>query len=309
MKKSYVFLLLVGLALVVLLGYYLKTGSKNSQSTGPKKIQITTSFYPLFYTATQVGGDFVEVKNITPAGSEPHDYEPTPRDIASIYDSDLFIYNGNGLDAWADNIRTDLESRGVVVIKMSENFNALKSISESGIEEKDPHIWLDPINMQKEADLVASSLAKIDNSHVNEYGQNRDAFKQSLSELDQEYRDGLANCQLREIVTSHNAFNYLGNRYDFTSFYILGFSLDEEPSPKKIAEIADLAKQKNIKYIFFETLVNPKLSQTIAAEIGANTLVLNPIEGLTDDEIAKGESYISVMKENLANLRTALVCQ
>lgn len=130
-----------------------------------------------------------------------------------------------------------------------------------------------------------------------------------LAHLDGEYIKGLATCEQREIVTTHNAFGYLARRYRFAVQYILGLSPEEDPSPQIIAQVADMAKAQRIGYIFFETLVSPKLAQTVATEIGAETLVLNPIEGLTDAEIRDGKNYMSVMRENLVNLRRALVCR
>ncbi len=278
------------------------------------KIQIVASFYPLADFTKHVGGDFIEVTTITPPGAEPHDYEPTPQDIAKVYAAKVFIFNGNGVDAWADKIKADLESKGVVTIRMSDNVRSLENNSPEGTEGAeagayDPHFWLDPLNVETEANVIASSLVSLDPAHAAQYSANRDAFKKELSDLDNEYRQGLAKCQIREIVTSHNAFNYLADRYNLSTLYILGLSPDEEPSPKAIADVADLAREKGIKYIFFETLVSPKLSQTIASEIGAQTLELNPIEGFTPDELTAGKNYLTAMKDNLTNLRTALSCQ
>lgn len=198
----------------------------------------------------------------------------------------------------------------MVVVKISDHLDSLKNNSPDEPNLAfDPHFWLNPINAEKEVDLIADALVKIDPAHETAYNQNRDAYKQQLAELDQEYKTGLVQCQQHLIVTSHNAFNYMANQYGLTTLYILGLSPDEEPSPKTIADVATVARQKNIKYIFFESLVSPKLSQTVASEIGAKTLELNPIEGFTDQEIAQGKNYISQMQANLANLRIALQCQ
>lgn len=309
--------LVIGLLVIVAISYgLLKTGvfSKKDSVNTPqenqtKKLKVVVSFYPLADFAKNVGGDYVDVTNITPTGAEPHDYEPTPQDIAKVYNSDVFIANGNGVDAWADKIEEDLISKGIKVIKISGHVASLKSNSPEGQASFDPHFWLDPVYVEEEIDIIADTLIEIDSVHEKEYNQNRNAYKAQLEELEQEYTKGLASCQIRQIVTSHNAFNYLANRYNLTTLYILGLSPDEEPSPKAIAEVANIARQKGIKYIFFETLVSPKLSETIANEIGAKTLVLNPIEGLTDEEIAQDKNYISVMRDNLTNLKVALQCQ
>lgn len=296
--------------LISILAYILIRRPVSPTNNVSGKIQVVASFYPLADFAKNVGGDLVDVTNITPAGAEPHEYEPTPRDIVKVNSARLLIYNGNGVDPWAEKIESDLKAKGVRVIKISGILDSLKKNAhdnESG--ESDPHFWLDPVNAQTEVDSIADALIQIDKTREKEYNQNRNTFKKQLADLDTEYRNGLANCELRTIVTSHNAFEYLARRYNLETLYILGLSPEEEPSAKTIAEVSNLAKEKDIKYIFFETLVNPKLSETIANEIGAKTLVLNPIEGLTDEEIATGKNYLSVMRENLTNLKTALQCQ
>lgn len=292
-----VLLAVIAIIILAIAGYMLTPALPSPNSS---KIKIAATFYPHAEFARNVGKEQVEVQNITPAGTEPHDYEPTPQDIATVYTAKLFISNGSGVDSWVDKIKAELESKGVVVLRVSDNIKAL---------ENDPHFWLNPLLVQKEIDLIAAALIKVDSEHAAIYVQNRDAYKAQLAALDQEYKTGLANCKLREIITSHNAFNYLAKQYGFNTIYILGLSPQDDPSPKTMAEVVKVAKEKKIKHVFFETLVSPKLSESIANEIGAQTLELNPIEGLTDAEIAQGKNYISIMRSNLNNLRIALECQ
>ena len=274
------------------------------------KIKVVASFYPLAEFAKQVGGNNVEVVNMTPPGAEPHDFEPSPQDIVNAYSSNLFIFNGSGFDPWAEKIRPELENKGVAVINMTEYFDLLKGVEEHEeaeekdheAEETDPHIWLDPVLAKKEVEIIRDALKKIDPINSELYESNATQYLTQLSVLDKKYKDGLASCNLRDLVASHGAFGYLAKRYALNVVSIAGFSPEEEPSPKRMAEIADLARSKKINYIFFETLVSPKLAETIAREIGAKTLVFNPIEGLTEDELEKGANYISVMEENLNNL-------
>ena len=269
------------------------------------KISVATSFYPLAYLAQQIGGSYVSVINITPAGVEPHDFEPTPRDINNIYKSQLFIFNGGGIDSWAEKIQPNLEAQGIKTINMLSEAKRQSPILES----TNPHLWLDPTIMSQEADMVTDLLIRIDSAHAQEYNSNREKLKKELAKLDTEYQLGLSNCQLREIITSHDAFGYLAVRYNFKIASILGISPEEEPSPKKIAEISALAKSKGVKYIFFETMVSPKLSETIASEIGAKTLVLDPIEGLPEQDSKDNQNYLTLMQQNLANLETAMLWQ
>lgn len=275
---------------------------QTSSLSKTNKIKVTATFYPLAEFARNVGGDLVEVTTIVPPGAEPHDYEPTPQDIATIASSKVFIMNGNGVDAWGEKLQTDLQKKGVVIIKMSDSLNPLTHSS-------DPHFWLDPVLAKAMTHSIQEALGKTDPARVPVYEKNALSYETKLEELDTLYRQNLSSCKNNEIIVSHNAFSYLGKRYNFSTIPISGISPEEEPSPKKLAEIAELATQKNIHYIFFETLVNPKLAETIAKEVGAQTLVLNPLEGLGQKEVQSGKNYITVMEDNLTNLKLALVCQ
>jgi len=312
MKKIFIPVAIVIIAVIGLILF-----SNRTPESVEGKIKVVASFYPLAEFAKQVGGNNVEVVNMTPPGAEPHDFEPSPQDIVNAYSSNLFIFNGSGFDPWAEKIRPELENKGVAVINMTEYFDLLKGVEEHEeaeekdheAEETDPHIWLDPVLAKKEVEIIRDALKKIDPINSELYESNATQYLTQLSVLDKKYKDGLASCNLRDLVASHGAFGYLAKRYALNVVSIAGFSPEEEPSPKRMAEIADLARSKKINYIFFETLVSPKLAETIAREIGAKTLVFNPIEGLTEDELEKGANYISVMEENLNNLRTALICQ
>jgi len=272
------------------------------QSAGPSadgKISVVASFYPLAEFARHVGGDNVIITTIISAGTEPHDFEPTPQDIAKIRDARLFIYNGGTLDPWAGKIADELPV-GVTALNMARSL---------GLDGADPHFWLDPVVAQKETEAIRNALIQIDPAQTESYRQNAAAYSTKLAALDKEYSTKLQSCAGREIFTSHAAFSYLAKRYNLTQSSIAGLSPDAEPSARQLAELADSAKAKNIKYIFFETLASPKLAQTLAEATGAKTLVLNPLEGLTADEVKSGRDYISVMQDNLANLTLALNCR
>ncbi|HYF05138.1 MAG TPA: zinc ABC transporter substrate-binding protein [Patescibacteria group bacterium] len=304
------------IAVIAVLGGVVYTVLKSDKQeanpeAGRPKLKVVTSIYPLEEFAKNIGKDYVDIVTITPVGTEPHEYEPTPRDLVALYDTQVFVFNGNGVDAWAEKAVQDLSAKGIEVLNVSRYVDSLKSNDPEEVAEGndlDPHFWLDPVLAAKEADLIADTLIRADQVHASEYLKNRDAFKAKLTELDHKFKNGLAQCKEDFVVTSHNAFNYLANRYGFRTLYVLGLSPEEEPSPKTVSEIAKAAKEKGIKYIFFESLVSPKLSETIANEIGAQTLELNPIEGLTSKELAAGESYFTKMENNLKNLQTAMQC-
>ena len=260
-------------------------------STG---LKITTSFYPMYYFTSIIGGNYINVTNITPPGTEPHDYELTPQDIIKIEESKLLILNGN-IEPWTDKIKTELKGKTTQILIAGENISS----------PTDPHVWLSPKLAKIESEKIANALKTNDPKHLDIYNKNLDSLKTELDKLDTEYKNGLKNCQTRNFVTSHAAFNYLAKDYNLNQIAISGLTPDEEPSLSRLAEIANYAKKNKIKYIFFESLVSPKLSQTLANEVGAKTLVLNPIEGVTD----KNSTYLTLMEENLQNLRIALACK
>jgi len=308
-------LFVLGALFISLLFYVLKAGifkNRESLSSNNQGIIVTASFFPLAEFAKQVGGEKVTVVNLTPAGVEPHDFEPTPQDLVKIQRSKLFIYNGAGFEPWVEKTLPDIESSETVTVDSSQGISSLLAGTEEEREEEslfDPHVWLDPALAGQQVDNIKDGLAQADPSNKSFYETNAAHYKQELADLDEEFREGLASCKSRNMIASHNAFTYLANRYDLNIVSISGLSPNEEPSPKRLAEIADFARQNNVKYIFFEMLVQPRLSETIAREVGAQTLVFNPLEGLTDEEIAQGENYLSVQRKNLSNLRTALDCK
>ncbi len=276
-----------------------KLQSKTRDAEKPVGISVVTSFYPLYYMTKEIGGDKVAVRNITPAGSEPHDYEPTARDIIEISQSKLLVLNGNKFEAWGEKVKEEVKSAGVKVVEAGEGL----------FVGDDPHVWLSPELAKKEAQKILISLVEADPENKDIYAMNEKVLVTKLENLQTKYKAGLANCQKKEFVTSHDAFGYLAKEFGLTQIAISGLSPDEEPSAKDLAAIAKLAKDKGIKYIFFEILVSPKLSETVADEIGAQTLVLDPVEGIEDEGLAQGKNYISVMEENLVNLQTALECK
>lgn len=308
---------IIALSLTVFLFLFIKSNQPAENVQTDKKINITTTFYPLFEFSRQVGGEHVSVVQLTPDGVEPHDFEPTPQDIITIKQSRIFIYNGAGLDGWVEKLIPDVQGAGIEIINMSDHISLLAGSAHEDAEEQngeevsenDPHYWLDPVNVQKEIELIRDALVKIDPKHQKIYLANAGRYIAQLQKLDQQFRKGLADCTLREVIVAHDAYQYLAKRYGIISYHIAGLSPDAEPNPKQMAEIIDIARKKKIEYIFFETLIDSRLARTIADEIGAETLVLHPIEGLTIEQKREGKDYISLMEDNLHNLQKALSCQ
>lgn len=307
MNKRFIFAVLLVIIIVAVISAVFARGQRQ---VAQDKIEVTASVYPMAEFAQQVGGDKVHVTNITPVGTEPHDFEPSPQDIIKIEQSKVFIYTGAGFEPWADRVVPTLQ--GVTVINASEGIPLLRATPEAGEKPNphgtDPHFYLDPVLDQKVVHTIARKLAEVDPANRAFYEKNASIYAKKLADLDKEYRTGLIICNSRDIVTAHASFAYIAKRYNLVQIPIAGLS-EEEPSPARLAEIARFVKEHHIKYIFFEKLVSPRLSDTIARETGAKTLVLDPIEGLTPDEQKEGKNFISIMKQNLANLRLALECR
>lgn len=274
------------------------------------KPTIVTTIYPLYEFTKQVVGDKADVVLLVPNGAEPHDWEPSPSDLIKVKNASLIIYNGAGLEPWVEKIgsstlsgKKTLSAASVVPLLQAQ-YDEEGESAEAGV--MDPHVWLDPVNAQAIVQAIAAAAAQIDPSNSDYYSANSTNYMSRLADLDNEYRLALASTVRRDIITSHAAFGYLAARYGLNQIAIMGLSPDAEPTPERMAQVIRHVRSAGIKYIFFETLVSPKLSEIIASETGAQTLVLNPLEGLSDDEIANGENYISVMRMNLTILKYAL---
>jgi len=310
---SLIALILLAAAALIAFNFYKSpsapagTAGASALSAQSGQIKVVASFYPLYFFAQQIGGTQATVLNITPAGAEPHDYEPTAADMVAIQDSRLLILNG-GLEPWGDSVRSNLDPQRTTVVAAGEGLTT-KEMTEDGKNMVDPHIWLSPPLAEQMVDKITAGFVSVDPAHQDYYQANAVQLEKKLSDLDKEYAAGLQSCAQKDIITSHAAFAYLAEAYGLRQVPIAGLSPETEPSPSAMADIIQLAQAQQIKYVFFESLASPKLSDTIASEIGAKTLVLDPLEGLTPDAVAAGQDYFSVMRSNLTNLQTALECQ
>ena len=264
--------------------------------------------YPMYDFARKVGGDRIQVKDMVPAGTEPHDWEPAATDIRNLEDADVFVYNGADLEHWAEDVLDTLENQDLVVSEASDGVELLDGGHDHahGDEGKDPHVWLDPMRAKQEMKNIRDALVKADPGNGDYYEANYEKYAGEFDELDQEFRDGLKGTKNRDIIVAHEAFGYLCNAYDLTQLAIEGLTPDSEPDPAKIQEVIEYAKKYDIHTIFFEELVSPKVAKTVAKEVDAVTAVLNPIEGLSEEDIEAGEDYFSVMRKNLEALQKAL---
>jgi len=264
---------------------------------------VVAGFYPLAYAAERVGGTELDVRNLTPPGVEPHDLELSGSDVRAVADARLVLYLGGGFQPALERA---VESTGATSVDLLDGAD-LSDAGGHGAEDeghegdgRDPHVWLDPLRYAMIVERTAAALGR-DGAATPLVGE--------LRALDAELASGLADCERRQIVTSHAAFGYLAERYDLEQVPITGVSPEAEPTPGELRDVVEEIREHGATTIFFETLVSPRLAETVAREVSAETAVLNPLEGLTDDQVARGEDYFSVMRANLAALREALGCR
>lgn len=350
-----------------------------------EKLKIKTSFYPMYEFTRQVAGDLAEVENLVPAGVEPHDWEPSPQDMAAITDADVFVYNGAGMESWAEQVLDSAAGQHILIIEASNGLEIMEGTPHSHDHEGhdhaheeeghdhdeadhahegeeahshengehdhegedhahgendhaheeeahdhdeadhahegeeahshdhdhdhgglDPHVWLSPAMAIQQVRNIEKGLSEAAPEHKEAFKANADAYVAQLEALDKEFQEGLKDSLRKDFITQHAAFGYLAKQYGLTQVPIAGLSPEQEPSAAQMAEVIEFAKEHNVKTIFFETLVSSKVADTIAAELGAKSAVLNPIEGLTEEDIAGGLDYLGLMRQNLEALKAAL---
>lgn len=263
-------------------------------------VTVMAAFYPLEYVAREVGGPSVEVRSLTPAGAEPHDVELSPQQIAEIDDADLILYIKGFQPAIDEAVAQVAPDRAVDV---SQGITLLQAPEGGGV---DPHIWLDPRNMVSISATVRDRLSQLRPADAPGFDTAAGRLDRRLLALDRRWERGTQDCGNRDLVVSHEAFAYLAARYDFTQVGISGVSPDAEPSPAQAAEVADFVRAHNVQTIYFETLVDPKVAQTVASETGARTAVLDPLEGLPS---GSDQTYLTVMDRNLEVVREGQPCR
>lgn len=279
----------------------------SSQPSG-KKLKVYTSFYAMYDFAKKIGGDKVDVVNLVPAGTEPHDWEPATTDIVNLEKADMLIYNGASMESWVGKVLDSLQNKKLVAVEASKGLDLMAGHEEEGEEttKYDPHVWLAPENAKKEMENIKNALIQTDAANKDTYESNYKKYAAQFDELDQEYRTAAASFARKDVIVAHQAFGYLCKAYGLNQVAIEGLTADSEPDPARMSEIIKFAKEHKVTTIFFEDLVSPKVSETIAKAVGAKTATFNPLEGLTDEEQAQGLEYVSVMKQNLQTLKDAL---
>lgn len=314
-KRVFISLLIIGLSLFFTACGKSGTNQKAKDTNG--KLIVYTSIYVLEDFAKKIGGKHVEVRNLVPVGVEPHDYEPSTKDLLLLQESDVFLYNGSGMETWVEKTLSNLAKEKTLVVNTTEKLQLLKR-TEQGHGHKhggesshhndsyDPHVWLDPTLAKQQALQIRNAFIQKDPEHRVDYETNYADLERKLTQLDQEFMDMVKVAPKKEFVTSHDAFQYLSKRYGLTQIAISGISPQDEPSPRELKEIVEIARKHQVKYILFETLVSSKVADVVRNEMKAEALVLNPLEGLTKEEQAQGDDYFSIMRKNKENLAKSL---
>jgi len=299
---------LIAAACAVTLATLAGCGNSDAAESGSdQKLDVVTSFYPLQFVAEKIGGDRVQVSNLTAPGVEPHDLELTPKQVGTLAKAKLVIFEKGLQPAVDEAVEQNAPTAGLDIAPAAELEATGADFGEDAKSGAlDPHFWLDPVRVGNVADAVAEKLAAADPAGADGYKQRATALRGELNALDTDFRTGLANCKLKVFVTSHSAFAYLAKRYGLQQVGIAGTSPDQEPSPAHLKEIQDIVKEHHVTTIFYEELVSPKVAESVARDLKVRTAVLSPIEGLADANST--EDYLSLMHENLAELKKANGC-
>lgn len=297
-------------------------GQEKKEASSNEKIQVMTTFYPMYEFTKQVVGDKGDVELLIPAGTEPHDFEPSAKDLAKISDSDVFVYNSPELETWTDNLTDTIDTKQTEIIQASKDIKLMEGTEHDHEEahdhdtqeheehghshELDPHVWLDPALAIKEVETIRDQLSKKYPDDKAAFEKNAASYIDELKKLDEEFQTAFKDAKNKTFVTQHAAFGYLANQYGLTQEAIAGISPDQEPSPSRLSELKHYVDDNQVKVIYFEENASSKVAETLSKETGVKLEVLNPLESLTDKQIKDGEDYLSVMRENLAALKESV---
>lgn len=325
----------IGLLVVLILLVVAMTGCSQDQANlAEDKINVITSFYPLYDFTKKIGGDHVQVVNLVPAGVDPHDWSPKLKQLAMIIQADVFVYHGLGFEGWVDNFLSSLEhDHKLVTVEASYGVAAIAGGHHHGHEEVatnvqrenesrhdrsdfddhphashgyDPHTWLSPLQAQMIASNIKDGLIQADELHRAEYEANYEALLAQLDDLHEQYVTVINRMPHDTLVVSHEAYAYLARDYNLQQMGIMGLSTSSEPTMRSMKQMIDFIREQHVSYILFEELASPKLAQTIAHDLGIEVLKFNTLEGLKEEQLAAGEDYFSVMKNNLESIEKAL---
>lgn len=287
---------ILALVFMLSLGIFFFAGCGETQSDS---ITVYTSFYPIYDLTKKIAGDKIEITNLIPSGAEPHDYEPSSKDMAALQSSDVFFINGLGMEHWVNDIAETLSNTQVVDLSAGIDTIVIG-------ENTDPHIWLSLKNAKIMLGTIKDTLALIDSANATYYTNNYNKYMVLFTALDNEFARVTSEFESTTVVVLHKAYAYLCRDYDLTQYAILGLSPDSEPDASKMAEIINFVQANDISTIFYEELVSPNISIAIANATGASVDILYTIEGLNDEQVGDGDDFLTIMAKNLIALEKAL---
>jgi zinc transport system substrate-binding protein len=274
--------------------------TKNAQS----KLQVVVSFNAMREFVEAIGKDKVEVKTIIPNGMEPHDFEPKPRDLEALSKAKVFVYNGFGMEAWADSAVQAADNKQLIVVEAAKGFEPVKNTDAGTIKENgqyDPHVWISLKGAEYEAKNIEVALEKADPANKNYYEKNYDVFSTQLNTLYDEYKKKFAALKDKSFVTGHAAFAYFCRDFGLKQNSVEDVFAEGEPTPKKMEELINYCRANKIKTIFVEDMISPKVSDTLAKEVGAKVQKIYTVESKEDNK-----DYIESMKSNLQLIYNSL---
>lgn len=302
-------------------------GAKSTENseTGTEKLSIYTTVYPLQYFTERIGGDYVDVKSIYPAGADEHTFDPTQKDMMGLADSDLFFYIGLGLEGFVENAEKTMKNEHVKMVATAEAIPDEmldEGHSDEGHDEDaehdehgheghdhggiDPHVWISPLLSVELATSIKDALIASKPEMKDEFEKNFEQLKVELVELDSKFKEISSTVPSKTFFVSHASFGYLADSYGLEQVAIAGLNSQSEPSQKQLAKIVKEAKNHNIHYVLFEQNVSSKLTNVVRKEIGAESLMLHNLGVLTVDDVKNNEDYFSLMEQNIETLKKAL---
>lgn len=296
-------------------------GRASPEATTEGRVAVVATIPPLADYVAMIGGKRVRVLQLLPLGAEPHDWEPSPKEIRNLFQANLVVYNGAGLEPWMQRLLPSLKSHGVRTLEAAQGLELLTYAEEEKggwtvfiaaperlqrEEIVDPHIWLDPVMAQEIVSRLARELSAIDPAGKVEYLRNAKSLQKRLAELDGAYADAVRSFKRKEIVVAHAAFGYLARRYGMCQIPILGLAPEQDPDAATLAKVVDYCKKHGVKCVFTEPMVNPRVMKALAEELGVSVLPLTPIGSLTPQQKARHSDYFDLMLQNLDNLRKGL---
>jgi len=310
MKYKQSIVLFIG---IILVGSFCACTKRSEEPVQMKKLKVITTLFPLYDMAKSIGAGKAEVSLLLPPGVEAHSFEPKPSDIVKINEADIFVYTGEFMEPWAEDIIKGAVNKNLIIVDASHGTTMIPGVfhdSDAPAGSLDPHIWLDFDNAKVIVKNIVQAFQLQDSVNKDFYEQKANDYRGKLTELDAVYKKTLATCKDRKIVYGgHYAFGYLATRYGLKYLAAQGVSPDAEPTANDLIKLVEQIKRDKIKYVFYEELTSPRIAETIAGETKAGLLLLNAAHNVSRDQVDQGITFFDILKKDLDNLKVGLSCQ